>query len=101
MREIIAGIFICMGVFVFVVSVIGVFRLNYVLNKIHSAALGDTLGLALIVFGLMILQTNVLSIGKLFLIVIFFWCSAPIATHMIAKLEILTNESYEERVKDK
>lgn len=101
MREILAGIFICLGVIVFVISVFGVFRLRYVLNKIHSAALGDTLGLALIVIGLVILQTEVLQILKLFFIVIFFWISAPIATHMIAKLETLTNESYEERVKDK
>ncbi|WP_317853856.1 monovalent cation/H(+) antiporter subunit G [Chakrabartyella piscis] len=101
MREIIAGIFICLGVIVFVISVFGVFRLRYILNKIHSAALGDTLGLALIVIGLIVLQTEALQILKLFFIVLFFWISAPIATHMIAKLETLTNESYEERVKDK
>lgn len=101
MRELIGGIFICAGVIVFVISVFGVFRLKYVLNKIHSAALGDTLGLALIIIGIMFLQQEILSIAKLGLIVLFFWISGPIATHMIAKLEILTNDSYEERVKDK
>ncbi|WP_304507275.1 cation:proton antiporter [Anaerotignum sp.] len=101
MREIIAAIFIIMGIIVFLLSMFGVFRFKYVLNRIHAAALGDTLGLGSIVVGLMILGTDFFAGAKLFLIILFFWLSGPIATHSIAKVEILTNKNYEERVRDK
>lgn len=101
MREVIAAIFIIMGIIVFLLSMFGVFRFKYVLNRIHAAALGDTLGLGSIVVGLMILGVDFFAGAKLFLIILFFWLSAPIATHSIAKVEILTNKNYEERVHEK
>ncbi len=101
MREIIAAIFIIAGLIVFLISVIGVFRFQYVLNRIHAAALGDTLGLVLIVVGVMILASNFFAGAKLFLIILFFWLSSPLATHSIARVEILTNKNYEERVHEK
>ena len=54
-REIIAAICIIIGLFVFLCGTFGVFRLKYVLNKMHAAALGDTMGLFFIVLGLIIL----------------------------------------------
>lgn len=101
MREIVAAIFIIAGLIVFLISMIGVFRFKYVLNRIHAAALGDTLGLVLIALGVMILATNFFAGAKLFLIIIFFWLSSPLATHSIARVEILTNKNYEERVNEK
>ncbi|KXL53327.1 Na(+)/H(+) antiporter subunit G [Anaerotignum neopropionicum] len=101
MREAIAAVFIIMGLIVFLLSIFGIFRFKYVLNRIHAAALGDTLGLASIVVGLMILDMNFFAGAKLFLIILFFWMSGPIATHSIAKVEVLTNKSYEERVREK
>ena len=55
MREIIAGIFICMGTIVFALSLLGIYRLKYVMNRMHAAAMGDTMGLGLVVIGLIIL----------------------------------------------
>lgn len=101
MREVIAAIFIILGITVFLLSMLGIFRFKYVLNRIHAAALGDTLGLGSIVVGLMILGADFFAGAKLFLIILFFWLSGPIATHSIAKVEILTNKNYEERVREK
>ena len=101
MREVIAAILIIVGIIVFLISLIGIFRFKYVLNRMHAAALADTLGLGLIVVGLMILGVNVFASAKLFLIILFFWMSGPIATHSIAKVEVLTNKNYEERVREK
>ena len=67
----------------------------------HAAALGDTMGLLMIVLGLIILSSNVFVIAKFILIILFFWLTSPIATHMLAKVEVLTNEDAEERMKDK
>lgn len=101
MREVIAAIFIMIGIIVFLLSMFGIFRFKYILNRIHAAALGDTLGLGSIVVGLMILGTDIFVVAKLLLIILFFWLSGPIATHSIAKVEILTNKNYEERVREK
>ncbi len=35
------------GIVVFGIELFGVFRFGYVLNRMHAAALGDTLGIAL------------------------------------------------------
>jgi len=100
-REIIAAICIIVGLFVFLCATLGVFRLKYVMNKMHAAALGDTMGLFLVVLGLIILSSNVFIIAKFILIILFFWLTSPIATHMIAKVELMTNKDAEERMKGK
>ena len=100
-REIIAAIFIIMGLLVFLCSVFGVFRLKYVLNRMHAAALGDTMGLFLVSLGLLLLSQNIFHAAKYVLIIVFFWLSSPIATHMIAKVELLTNKDAEERMREK
>lgn len=100
-REIIAAICIIMGLFVFLCATFGVFRFKYVLNKMHAAALGDTMGLFLVVLGLMILSNGIFIYAKFILIILFFWLTSPIATHMIAKVELLTNKNAEERMRDK
>lgn len=100
-REIIAAIFIIIGLLVFLCGTFGVFRFKYVLNKMHAAALGDTMGLFFIVLGLIILSSSVFVIAKYILIILFFWLTSPIATHMLAKVELLTNKDAEERMKDK
>ena len=100
-REIIAAICINIGLFVFLCGTFGVFRLKYVLNKMHAAALGDTMGLFMVVLGLIILSSNAFIIAKFVLIILFFWLTSPIATHMLAKVELLTNKNAAERMKDK
>ena len=97
MREIIAGIFICMGTIVFALSLLGIYRLKYVMNRMHAAAMG----LGLVVIGLIILGHDVFHIAKYILVILFFWMSSPIASHMIGKVEMLTNKDYDERVHGK
>ena len=44
-REIIAAICIFIGLFVFLCSILGIYRFKYAMNRMHAAALGDTLSL--------------------------------------------------------
>ena len=101
MREIIAGIFICMGTIVFALSLLGIYRLKYVMNRMHAAAMGDTMGLGLVVIGLIILGHVVVHIAKYILVILVFCVYRPIASHMIGKVEMLTNKDYDERVHGK
>lgn len=90
------AIFIVIGLLTLCVSVFGVFRFHYVLNRMHSAAMGDSLGILFIIFGLMILSGFQFGTLKLALIILFFWLAGPVSSHMIAQMEALTNEKLRE-----
>ena len=80
------------GLGIFVLQIFGVFKFKYVLNRMHAAAMGDTLGLGAFLTGLILLSGfNVTSV-KLALIVVFLWLASPVSSHLIARLEVVTNE---------
>lgn len=90
------GIFIVIGILTLCVAVIGVYRFHYVLNRMHSSAMGDSLGILFIIFGLMILSGFQFATLKLLLIIIFFWLAGPVSSHMIGQMEVIINEKLEE-----
>lgn len=94
-RFIIGTVFILFGLGIFFIQMIGVFRFKYVLNRMHAAAMGDTLGIALVLIGLMIFSGLNFGTLKMLCIIIFLWFSSPTASHLIARLEITTNEDKE------
>ncbi len=83
------------GLFVFLVEVVGVYRFRYVLNRMHAAATGDTLGIALSMAGLMVLSGFRFATLKMGLVVLFLWFASPVSSHLIARLEVTTNEGLE------
>ena len=56
------------GLFVFFSAVLGLFRFDYVLNRMHAAAVGDSLGIFCVLIGLMLLHGWSLSAAKTLLI---------------------------------
>lgn len=100
MIRLIAGIvFIVLGILVFALEIIGVYRFKYALNRMHAAAMGDTLGLLLSLIGIIIFCGFRFATVKLFLIVIFFWITSPVASHMLARLEVESNDHIEDNLK--
>lgn len=93
-RFILGAIFILIGIFMFAVQILGVFRFKYVLNRMHAAAMGDTLGIASSLFGLILMCGFSFTSFKLLLIVAFLWLSSPTSSHLIAQLEVATDENY-------
>ena len=92
-RIIAAVIFITAGVIFAITSVIGVFRFKYVLNRMHSAAMGDTLAILFVLIGLVILNGINFTSLKLLAIIIFFWLAGPVSSHLIANLVRCVDES--------
>ena len=90
-RYILASLCLLSGAFVFSVCVLGLFRFNNVLDRMHAAAVGDTMGMFLTIVGLVILSNNFFQAVKLVCVVVFIWLTSPVATHLIGKVEILTN----------
>jgi multicomponent Na+:H+ antiporter subunit G len=91
-RFVAAALFLVVGTAVFVLSVLGVYKFNYVLNRMHVAATGDTMGLFCVLVGLLILNGLDASALKIIMILVFFWITSPVCSHMLCKVEAETNE---------
>ncbi|MCM1173765.1 MAG: monovalent cation/H(+) antiporter subunit G [Blautia sp.] len=90
------ALFILCGLLIFLIEMIGVFRFRYVLNRMHAAAMGDTLGIACSLIGLMIISGLNFTSLKLFCVIVFLWFSSPTSSHLIARLEVATDEKRSE-----
>ena len=83
-RFILGIIMILCGLIVFAIELFGVFEFHYVLNRMHAAAMGDTLGIALSMTGLIVLCGLNFTSLKMLLVVVFLWFASPVASHMCA-----------------
>ena len=95
-RFIFGAMFILCGLSIFLIEMIGVFRFKYVLNRMQAAAMGDTLGIACSLIGLMIISGLNFTSMKLFCVIVFLWFSSPTSSHLIARLEVATDEDRKE-----
>lgn len=103
--------FVLASLFMIFCGILGVYKYKYVLNRMNAAALIDTLALLLMNIGLAIATIyryastgefssgTVLTVFKIFLIVVVMWLTSPISGHLISKLEYVTNEKIEEEIK--
>ena len=80
------------GLSIFLLELIGVFKFSYVLNRMHAAAMGDTLGLGASLLGLILLSGFNYTSLKMALIIVFLWLASPVSSHLISRLEVVTNE---------
>lgn len=95
-RFIIGACLIAMGLGIFFVEVFGLFKFKYVLNRMHAAAMGDTLGLGSMILGLIVINgVNFVSL-KLFCVILFLWIASPVASHLMAQMEVETNKDLNE-----
>lgn len=91
--KLIAGsIFLIIGIVIFFTELFGVFHFKYVLNRMHAAAMGDTLGISSCLIGLMIFSGLNFTTLKMFLILVFLWFASPVSSHVLSRLEAATNE---------
>jgi len=93
------GALLLCGLSIFLIELYGVFHLDYVLNRMHAAAMGDTLGISFSLIGLMIFSGFNFTTLKMALIVVFLWFASPVSSHMLARLEVTTNENLKKHCK--
>ncbi len=87
---VVAGLLL-VGMFFEVLAVFGVQKFKKALNRMHAAAMGDTLGVLFIFLGLIVMRGLSMDSLKLFLVILFFWLASPVSGHMISRLEAMTN----------
>ena len=87
---VIAGLaFCCIGVY-------GMFKFKYAANRMHAAAIVDTMGISLCMLGFAISAPDLFSGLKIALVIVFWWLSSPVASHLLCRLEITTDEQRDE-----
>ncbi|MCI8549615.1 MAG: monovalent cation/H(+) antiporter subunit G [Lachnospiraceae bacterium] len=91
-RLTVSAVLLLLGILVFISAAIGVNKFKRALNRIHAAALGDTLGILFMILGLVVWKGINFASFKLLLVVLFFWLASPVAGHMISRLEVMTDE---------
>lgn len=79
-----------------VISVAGVFKFKFILNRMHAAAICDSFALLLAMIGTAVAYGLSFATVKLFLIVIFVWVASPVSGHLIARLEVTTDKHLSE-----
>ena len=91
--------FLAFGIFTFFTAVLGLYRFDYVLNRMHAAAVGDALGIFCILVGIICLHVPTLAAFKSLLILVFLWITSPVASHLIAEVETVTNPNLKSECK--
>ena len=93
LRLVIGIVLLIMALCLFIVQVAGVFKLKYVLNRMHSAAIGDALALGTAFLGLIILNGINFTTFKLILVPCFLFFTSPVSSHLVARMETQTDDA--------
>ena len=87
--EILAGIIISAGIFLFVSGTLGLIRLPDFYSRMHATGKCDTLGSLLALFGLAMYNGFNLVTLKIIFIVVFIFVANPTATHAIGRAALV------------
>jgi len=79
-----------------VISVAGVFKFKFILNRMHAAAIIDSFALLLAMIGVAVAYGLSFATVKVLLIVLLVWVASPVSGHLIARLEVTTDKHLSE-----
>lgn len=88
--EIISVLFIVIGIFFMFIGSLGVIRLPDFYSRTHAASKTDTLGILLVVVGMIVFEGASLNSVKLSFILIFIALANPIGSHALARAAMKT-----------
>ena len=86
----IAMLLITLGIFVIAVAIFGLFMYRDALQALHAGALIDTLGLLLILAGVVVLCGFTNTSLKIAVLLVILWATNPVSSHLITRMELIT-----------
>ena len=86
------AVILCIGLLFFAGAVLGNCRFAYVMNRVHAAGLGDTMGLFFTVLAAAVNAAGMFEAVKCFLPLVFLWICSPVSSHLVAQIEYYTNQ---------
>lgn len=84
-QAILSVILILAGIFFMFVGSLGVIRLPDFYSRTHAVSKSDTLGIFLVISGLIVYEGPTLNSIKLTFIILFILLSNPVGTHALAR----------------
>lgn len=96
-----AAVLMLLGVGAIVLSVLGVFKFHFVINRMHCAAITDTMGALCVILSLMIACGRVAGAVKLGIILALIWIGSPISSHLVGRMEVATDTTLQDHLKIK
>ena len=92
LRFCVIALFLLASLGMAVISVAGVFKFKFILNRIHAAAICDSFALLLGMIGIGVAYGLSFATVKVILIVLLVWVASPVSGHLIARLEVTTDK---------
>lgn len=80
------------GIVLLFLSVLGTYRFDFAMNRIHAAGINDTMVLMLFMLALGIWSGFNSTTLKFVVLLGLQWFTSPITSHMLAKLEYLADD---------
>ena len=78
------------GLLIFAIEVYGNYRFDYVLNRMHAVAIGDSLALLCALTGAGLLMWDWFAALRLLVILCLVWLTSPVSSHLISRVEAMT-----------
>ena len=91
-RLILGSLLLLGGLFALVTAVVGNFRFGDVLQRMHAAGVGDTMGVFLIFAGVTVLTGFSDMTPKLLAVLVLLWIAGPTVSHLIAEMVLRDTE---------
>ena len=85
LTSILTIVFVVAGIFFLLVGSVGIIRLPDFYSRTHATSKSDTLGMILIIVGLIIFEGLTINSGKLVLVLVFILLANPIGAHALAR----------------
>ncbi len=85
LTSILTIVFVVAGIFFLLVGSVGIIRLPDFYSRTHATSKSDTLGMILIIIGLIIFEGLTINSGKLVLVLLFIMLANPIGAHALAR----------------
>lgn len=82
----------------FACAVLGAWKFGFIMNRMHAAGIGDTLGILCVIAALCIAPGRTMDNLKLVMLVFFMWFSSPVSTHFLGQVEFYTNRHLAEHM---
>ena len=80
------------GLFVLLSGIVGIYRFQYSLSRIHAGALFDTAGIVLMLLGVICATGLNVTSAKILVVIAFLWLTSPVSGHLIGRMEITIND---------
>ena len=90
-RFAVVALLLISGLAVALTAVLGIFRFRFALNRMQAASIIDTLSMILVLVAMSVAFGLSWTTLKIILVIMFMWTAGPVSSHLISKLEAVTD----------